>query len=259
MLRNFAQVSVRIAEGCFIRSLLFQLSQSRVRCLPAFTYRSSSGVLLSNGANRAALLFSSAHAFATRSGKDTRQSRKAGRSDLSNLDEARRAAQSRRDKRAQKKHRTHDKPSKSDREKLRTKDSKSGSAKRTEKDSRTARQTNAHRSRGSKETETDTRAGAEAETDAKAATGSKKVFNPLGWKIAILGRPNVGKSTLFNRLAGRYAHTRAPSHTHTRRQLALVHATPGVTRDRREADAFLSDLQFRVIDTAGLEEVSGYV
>ncbi len=58
--------------------------------------------------------------------------------------------------------------------------------------------------------------------------------------VAILGRPNVGKSTLFNRLAGR--------------RLALVDDTPGVTRDRREAEARLGDLRFRIIDTAGLEE-----
>jgi GTP-binding protein len=58
--------------------------------------------------------------------------------------------------------------------------------------------------------------------------------------VAILGRPNVGKSTLFNRLAGR--------------RLALVDDTPGVTRDRREGDASLGDLRFRIIDTAGLEE-----
>jgi GTP-binding protein len=58
--------------------------------------------------------------------------------------------------------------------------------------------------------------------------------------VAILGRPNVGKSTLFNRLAGR--------------RLALVDDTPGVTRDRRETEARLGDLRFRVIDTAGLEE-----
>ena len=59
-------------------------------------------------------------------------------------------------------------------------------------------------------------------------------------RIAIIGRPNVGKSTLFNRLAGR--------------RLALVHDTPGVTRDRRETEGALADLRFRIIDTAGLDE-----
>lgn len=59
-------------------------------------------------------------------------------------------------------------------------------------------------------------------------------------RIAIIGRPNVGKSTLFNRLAGK--------------RLALVDDTPGVTRDRREADARLGDLRFKIVDTAGLEE-----
>jgi GTP-binding protein len=58
--------------------------------------------------------------------------------------------------------------------------------------------------------------------------------------VAILGRPNVGKSTLFNRLAGR--------------RLALVDDLPGLTRDRREAEASLGDLAFRIIDTAGLDE-----
>src|SRR5471032_2079886 len=58
-------------------------------------------------------------------------------------------------------------------------------------------------------------------------------------KIAIIGRPNVGKSTLFNRLAGR--------------KLALVHDMPGVTRDRRETAAALGDLRFTIIDTAGID------
>ncbi|MFN4087681.1 MAG: ribosome biogenesis GTPase Der [Alphaproteobacteria bacterium] len=58
--------------------------------------------------------------------------------------------------------------------------------------------------------------------------------------VAIIGRPNVGKSTLFNRLAGK--------------KLAIVADTPGVTRDRREADGRIADLGFRVVDTAGLDE-----
>src|SRR5262249_31232647 len=62
----------------------------------------------------------------------------------------------------------------------------------------------------------------------------------MSFTVAILGRPNVGKSTLFNRLVG------------SRR--ALVDDTPGVTRDRREGEGNLADLEFRVVDTAGLEE-----
>ncbi|NRG18962.1 ribosome biogenesis GTPase Der [Rhizobiales bacterium] len=63
-------------------------------------------------------------------------------------------------------------------------------------------------------------------------------------KVAIVGRPNVGKSTLFNRLVGK--------------RLALVDDTPGVTRDRRVGDARLGDLKFQVIDTAGLEEAAAH-
>lgn len=64
----------------------------------------------------------------------------------------------------------------------------------------------------------------------------------MGFTVAIIGRPNVGKSTLFNRLAGR--------------KLALVDDTPGVTRDRRMHPAKLYDLHFDVIDTAGFEDAA---
>src|ERR1700739_345982 len=64
----------------------------------------------------------------------------------------------------------------------------------------------------------------------------------MSFTVAIVGRPNVGKSTLFNRLIGR--------------RLALVDDTPGVTRDRREGQAQLGDLTFTVIDTAGFEDAS---
>jgi GTP-binding protein len=63
----------------------------------------------------------------------------------------------------------------------------------------------------------------------------------MSFTVAIIGRPNVGKSTLFNRLVGR--------------KIALVDDLPGVTRDRRVHGAKLYDLKFDVIDTAGLEEV----
>ncbi|MDJ1009499.1 MAG: ribosome biogenesis GTPase Der [Paracoccaceae bacterium] len=64
----------------------------------------------------------------------------------------------------------------------------------------------------------------------------------MTFSLAIVGRPNVGKSTLFNRLVGR--------------RLALVDDQPGVTRDLREGDARLGPLRFTVIDTAGLEEAT---
>ena len=64
----------------------------------------------------------------------------------------------------------------------------------------------------------------------------------MSFTVAIVGRPNVGKSTLFNRLVGR--------------RLALVDDSPGVTRDRREGKARLGDLEFTVFDTAGLEEAA---
>jgi len=62
----------------------------------------------------------------------------------------------------------------------------------------------------------------------------------MSFTVAIIGRPNVGKSTLFNRLVGR--------------RLALVADEPGVTRDRREGEGKLGDLSFKAIDTAGLED-----
>ena len=64
----------------------------------------------------------------------------------------------------------------------------------------------------------------------------------MSFTLAIVGRPNVGKSTLFNRLVGR--------------KLALVDDQPGVTRDLREGQARIGDLRFTVIDTAGLEEAT---
>ena len=64
----------------------------------------------------------------------------------------------------------------------------------------------------------------------------------MGFKVAIVGRPNVGKSTLFNRLTGR--------------RLAIVHDRPGVTRDRREGPGGIADMSFTLVDTAGLEDAT---
>ncbi len=64
----------------------------------------------------------------------------------------------------------------------------------------------------------------------------------MSFTVAIVGRPNVGKSTLFNRLVGR--------------RLALVDDRPGVTRDRRAGEARLGDLHFTAVDTAGLDEAA---
>src|SRR5207247_6288940 len=64
----------------------------------------------------------------------------------------------------------------------------------------------------------------------------------MSFTVAIIGRPNVGKSTLFTRLVGK--------------RLALVDDLPGVTRDRRVGRARLGDLAFAVIDTAGLEQAA---
>ena len=64
----------------------------------------------------------------------------------------------------------------------------------------------------------------------------------MTFTLAIVGRPNVGKSTLFNRLVGK--------------RIALVDDQPGVTRDLREGEAKLGHLRFVAIDTAGLEEAT---
>jgi GTPase len=70
----------------------------------------------------------------------------------------------------------------------------------------------------------------------------KRTAPVMSFTVAIVGRPNVGKSTLFNRLVGK--------------RLALVDNSPGVTRDRREGRARLGDIDFVVFDTAGLQEAA---
>jgi len=72
---------------------------------------------------------------------------------------------------------------------------------------------------------------------------SPKFRGTPAFTVAIVGRPNVGKSTLFNRLVGK--------------RLAIVDDSPGVTRDRREGEGRLGDLRFTVIDTAGFDNVGG--
>jgi len=64
----------------------------------------------------------------------------------------------------------------------------------------------------------------------------------MPFTLAIVGRPNVGKSSLFNRIAGR--------------RIAIVHDTPGVTRDRRTADVVFDEMELRLIDTAGFEDAA---
>ena len=71
---------------------------------------------------------------------------------------------------------------------------------------------------------------------------SQGLKDPRRLKLAIVGRPNVGKSRLFNRLAGRAA--------------AIVHDTPGVTRDRQAVDAEYDGLALTLIDTAGFEDAA---
>ncbi|MEM9600426.1 MAG: GTPase, partial [Pseudomonadota bacterium] len=80
----------------------------------------------------------------------------------------------------------------------------------------------------------------EIETETGEATAPVKIRAP---RIAVVGRPNVGKSTLFNRLVGK--------------KLAIVDDTPGVTRDVREAKSKLRGHDMTLLDTAGFENVRG--
>ncbi|ATG39846.1 GTP-binding protein EngA [Phaeobacter piscinae] len=81
-----------------------------------------------------------------------------------------------------------------------------------------------------------------ARADALWGASESQKVGLMSFTLAIVGRPNVGKSTLFNRLVGK--------------RLALVDDQPGVTRDLREGEARLGDLRFTVVDTAGLEDAT---
>jgi small GTP-binding protein len=79
----------------------------------------------------------------------------------------------------------------------------------------------------------------------RSGTGGIKTLKDEVYTIAIIGRPNVGKSTLFNRLMGQ--------------RLALTDRTPGLTRDRREGITHMfNDIPIRLVDTAGFEGTKGF-
>ena len=86
------------------------------------------------------------------------------------------------------------------------------------------------------------RSGGDRDSSSRSDKNNNRIIDTLKdevYTIAIIGRPNVGKSTLFNRLMGQ--------------QLALVDRTPGLTRDRREGVTDLFDIPIRFVDTAGFE------